>query len=89
VKFVHAADLHIDSPLRGLTRYEGAPVERARRATREAFERIVGLCLEEQAHFLVLAGDVFHDEKPRWLREVERRYPARLGTSEGATADVG
>jgi flavin-dependent dehydrogenase len=30
----------------------------------------------------VLAGDVFHDEKPRWLREVERRYPARLGPAE-------
>jgi len=59
VKFVHAADLHIDSPLRGLTRYEGAPLERARRATRDAFERVVGLCLEERAQFLVLAGDVF------------------------------
>ncbi|WP_394830962.1 DNA repair exonuclease [Pendulispora rubella] len=59
MKFVHAADLHIDSPLRGLTRYEGAPVERARRATREAFERVVALCLTEQAQFLVLAGDVF------------------------------
>jgi flavin-dependent dehydrogenase len=32
----------------------------------------------------VLAGDVFHDEKPRWLREVERRYPARLGPAEEA-----
>ncbi|HWL87584.1 MAG TPA: DNA repair exonuclease [Polyangiaceae bacterium] len=59
MKFVHAADLHIDSPLRGLTRYEGAPVDRARRAPRESFERIVGLCLEEHAEFLVLAGDVF------------------------------
>jgi flavin-dependent dehydrogenase len=28
----------------------------------------------------VLAGDVFHDDKPRWLREVERRYPARLAS---------
>ena len=27
MKVLHAADLHIDSPLRGLTRYEGAPVE--------------------------------------------------------------
>jgi flavin-dependent dehydrogenase len=36
----------------------------------------------------VLAGDVFHDEKPRWLREVERRYPARLGPAEGSVADA-
>jgi flavin-dependent dehydrogenase len=34
----------------------------------------------------VLAGDVFHDDKPRWLREVERRYPARLGDAEEGRA---
>jgi hypothetical protein len=27
MKFLHAADLHIDSPLRGLSAYQGAPVE--------------------------------------------------------------
>ena len=27
MKFLHAADIHLDSPLRGLERYEGAPVE--------------------------------------------------------------
>ena len=32
VKFVHAADLHIDSPMRGLDRYEGAPASRLRAA---------------------------------------------------------
>lgn len=59
MKIVHAADLHIDSPLRGLERYEGAPFERVRGATREAFRNVVGLCLRESASFLVLAGDVF------------------------------
>ncbi|HEY3592915.1 MAG TPA: tryptophan 7-halogenase [Polyangiaceae bacterium] len=34
----------------------------------------------------VLAGDVFHDEDPRWLREIERRFPADLGAGEGAGA---
>jgi len=59
VKFVHAADLHIDSPLRGLDRYEGAPVARLRAATRRALENLVALCLEEKVAFLLLAGDVF------------------------------
>ncbi|MBC8133294.1 MAG: DNA repair exonuclease [Deltaproteobacteria bacterium] len=59
MKFVHAADLHIDSPLRGLERYEGAPVERVRGATRRAFENLVELCLAEEAAFLLLAGDIF------------------------------
>jgi len=59
VKFVHAADLHIDSPLRGLDKYEGAPAARLRAATRRALENLVALCIEERAAFLLLAGDVF------------------------------
>ncbi len=59
VKFVHAADLHIDSPLRGLDKYEGAPAARLRAATRHALENLVALCIEEEAAFLLLAGDVF------------------------------
>ena len=59
MKFVHAADLHIDSPLRGLERYEGAPVDLVRGATRRALENLVALCLAENAAFLLLAGDIF------------------------------
>ena len=59
MKFVHAADLHLDSPLRGLARYEGAPVGALRLATRRAFQNLVELCLEERAAFLLIAGDVY------------------------------
>ncbi|MBX3230717.1 MAG: DNA repair exonuclease [Labilithrix sp.] len=59
MKIVHAADLHVDSPLRGLDRYEGAPAERLRGATRRALENLVALCLEVKADVLLLAGDVF------------------------------
>ncbi len=61
-KFVHAADLHIDSPMRGLARYDSAPAEAFRAATRRAFENIVDLCLAEDARLLLLAGDVFDGE---------------------------
>ncbi len=64
MKFIHAADLHIDSPLRGLEGYAGAPVERVRNATREALDQLVELCLTEKASFLIVAGDLFdHDWK--------------------------
>lgn len=59
MKFVHAADLHIDSPLRGLARYEGAPIEAVRGATRRAMQNLVDLCLEEGAAFLLIAGDIY------------------------------
>lgn len=62
MKFVHAADLHIDSPLVGLERYEGAPVEQLRQATRRAMHNLVNLCVRESATVLVLAGDLFDGE---------------------------
>lgn len=62
MKVVHAADLHVDSPLRGLDRYDGAPAERLRGATRRALENLVALCIEGRADALLLAGDVFDGE---------------------------
>lgn len=62
MKIVHAADLHLDSPLRGLERYEGAPVEEIRGATRRALENLVELCVEENAPLLLIAGDLFDGE---------------------------
>jgi len=58
-RIVHAADLHLDSPLTGLSRYEGAPVDEVRGATRRALENLVALCLEENARILLLSGDLY------------------------------
>ena len=57
--FLHAADLHIDSPLRGLERYEEAPVDEIRGATRRAFEHLVEKAIELEVAFVILAGDIF------------------------------
>lgn len=59
MKIVHAADIHLDSPLVGLARYESAPAERIREATRRAFENLITLCIEERAELLLLAGDLY------------------------------
>jgi DNA repair exonuclease SbcCD nuclease subunit len=59
MKFVHAADLHLDSPLAGLSKYEGAPVEQIRGATRRALENLVKLCVSERAELLLIAGDLY------------------------------
>lgn len=59
MKFIHAADIHLDSPLRGLARYEGSPVDEIRGATRRAFKNLVDVCLNEGAELLVLAGDIY------------------------------
>jgi DNA repair exonuclease SbcCD nuclease subunit len=59
MRFIHCADLHLDSPLRGLERYEGVPAHEMREATRRAFENVVDLALEREADFVLIAGDVF------------------------------
>lgn len=56
---VHAADLHIDSPMRGISRYEGLPIDLLRTATRKAFINLIDLCLERKIEVLLLAGDLF------------------------------
>lgn len=58
-KFIHAADIHLDSPLHKLDAYEGAPVEELRHATRRAFENLVDLALEEEVDFVLIAGDLY------------------------------
>lgn len=59
MRFLHAADLHIDSPLRGLNRFEGAPVARLRGATRQALIRLVDLAIDEKVDFVLIAGDLY------------------------------
>ena len=42
-KFIHAADVHLDSPLVGLTRYPGAPMEDVRGSTRRALTNLINV----------------------------------------------
>jgi DNA repair exonuclease SbcCD nuclease subunit len=59
VRFIHTADIHLDSPLTGLSAYPEAPAEMLRAATREAFANLVSAAIEEHVDFLVIAGDIY------------------------------
>ena len=58
-RFIHAADIHLDSPLRGLAGEDGSAAERIRSATRDALETLVATAIEEQVAFLIIAGDLY------------------------------
>jgi DNA repair exonuclease SbcCD nuclease subunit len=58
-RFVHAADLHLDSPLLGLDFADEHVRAEVRLAPRRALENLVRLCLDERVDFLLLAGDVY------------------------------
>lgn len=58
-RFVHTADIHLDSPLRSLALRNPDLAALIGGATRRAFENIVELCLEEQVDALMIAGDLY------------------------------
>ncbi len=83
--FVHAADLHLDTPFRGVP-VESALLGAFQQATFRAFTGIVDVCLRERVTFLLLAGDLF-DLKDRSVRarlalrrELERLHAAGIQT---------
>ena len=59
MKFIHTADIHLDSPLVGLAAYKDAPVDLLRTVTRDAFTRLVDAAIEEAVDFMVIAGDLY------------------------------
>lgn len=60
MRFVHAADLHLDSPLRGLSRLgDSGLATTLRAATRRACENLVDAVVDSRAEALVLPGDVY------------------------------
>jgi DNA repair exonuclease SbcCD nuclease subunit len=95
--FLHAADLHLDSPLRGLARYEGAPVETIRQATRRALENLVRCAIDVEARFVLFAGDIYDGDCSDWntplffisqlvkLREHKIRYYVITGNHDAAS----
>ena len=85
-RFVHAADLHLDSPFVGLKDSHQELARDLLAATFTAFQRIVDLCLESGAEFLLLAGDLFDGPgrslraQLRLRRELERLAAAGIET---------
>jgi DNA repair protein SbcD/Mre11 len=62
-RFVHTADIHLDSPLRTLALREPALAELIGGATRKAFTAVIELCLAEQVDALLIAGDLYDGEQ--------------------------
>ena len=58
-RFLHAADIHLDSPLVGLSGVERGVAEQIRAAPRAAFEALIARAIEDSVAFLVIAGDLY------------------------------
>src|SRR5271155_645173 len=85
-KFLHAADLHLDSPLLGLASKSPEYALRVEKASRHAFDDLVALALEERCRFVILAGDVFDGD----LRDFQTGlfFLSRMRLLQDAGVDV-
>jgi len=61
-RFLHAADIHLGSPLVGLRARDPEIAARFVGATRQAFVNLVARAIEEEVAFLLIAGDLFDGE---------------------------
>ena len=78
MKFIHTADVHLDSPLHGLSNYPDAPATQLRGASRDAFVRLIDHAIDESVDFVVIAGDLYdgdwrdHNTGIFFIREMGR-----------------
>lgn len=84
IRFIHAADLHLDSPFVGLKHLPSWLFERLRESTFLAFSRLISFAIKEQVDFVLLAGDLYDGEERslkaqlRLKKEFERLQQASI-----------
>ena len=57
-RFLHAADLHMDSPLKGLSQFNPELAEKICKASRLALDNLIRVAKEQKVAFVVIAGDI-------------------------------
>ncbi len=63
ISFIHAADIHLDSPFQGLTNLPGTIFETIRLSTFHAFDHLITFAIQKEVDFILLVGDLFDNEK--------------------------
>lgn len=64
MKFLHAADLHLDRSFEGLTSVPDHFQEKLTAANQKVLQNIVDAAINQAVDFILLAGDTFHQNRP-------------------------
>lgn len=78
ITFIHAADLHLDSPMIGLKHLPDNIFQRLRESTFRALKKIIDTALKKEVDFVIFAGDLYDDEnrslraQVRFRKEMDR-----------------
>ncbi|WP_251554880.1 metallophosphoesterase family protein [Neobacillus muris] len=76
ISFIHAADLHLDSPMVGLKYLPAEILARVKESTFTAFKKVTAAAIEREVDFVIIAGDLF-DGEDRSLR-AQSRFRAEM-----------
>lgn len=59
LRFIHAADLHLDSPFIGMQNLPTSIRNKVINSTFTAFDSLVEIAMKEKVDFIIIAGDIF------------------------------
>jgi len=71
VKFIHTADLHLDTPFKGVVSWNNELATKLKEATFNSFKKIIDLCLKEKVNFLIISGDIFDSENKSLVAQLK------------------
>ncbi|WP_194287254.1 metallophosphoesterase family protein [Gracilibacillus oryzae] len=63
ISFIHCADLHLDSPFKGLSHISNQITDQVRESTFQAFNQMIELAIDKQVDFVLIVGDIFDQEE--------------------------
>lgn len=63
ISFIHAADLHLDSPFKGLSHIPDQVLKEIRQSTFKALDNLVNIAITKNVDFVLLVGDLFDNDK--------------------------
>ncbi|SFJ63207.1 DNA repair exonuclease SbcCD nuclease subunit [Halobacillus dabanensis] len=75
IRFIHSADLHIDSLFKTKGHLPQELLEQLRASTFEAFDRLIDACIQHQVDFLIITGDLYNEE----IRSLKAQVHLRRG----------
>ena len=84
IKFIHAADLHLDTPFHGLKEISEKLSLSMQEAPFKSFRKIVDKGIDEQIDFLLLSGDLYNTQKMNikaqsvFIKELKRLESERI-----------
>ena len=82
--FIHAADLHLDAPFKGIYGQDELVARELVQATYKSFDALVELCIQEEVDFLLIAGDVYNSQ----VRSLKGQLKFLEGIKKLASQDI-